>query len=83
MRRWVAERGIDCPADMSVVGFNNMPFLDKLKPPLTTVAIPHLQIGREAGRMLLEAIRDGERAPRTVLLPLSLEVRGSTAPPAS
>ena len=34
-----AERGIDCPSEVSVVGFNDMPFLDKLRPPLTTVAV--------------------------------------------
>jgi LacI family transcriptional regulator len=74
-----AERGIACPADVSVVGFNNMPFLDKLAPPLTTVAIPHHQIGVEAGRMLLESINEPARTARSILLPLSLAVRGSTA----
>ena len=52
------ERGIDCPVQMSVVGFNDMPFLDKLQPPLTTIAIPHQQIGAEAARLLLDAIAD-------------------------
>ncbi len=74
-----AERGISCPRDMSVVGFNDMAFLDKLAPPLTTIAIPHQQIGAEAARMLLEAIADPSRPARTVQLPLSLVVRGSTA----
>jgi LacI family transcriptional regulator len=76
------ERAIDCPSQMSVVGFNDMPFLDKLRPPLTTIAIPHQQIGAEAARLLLDAIADPSRAARSVLLPLSLVVRGSTAPPA-
>jgi LacI family transcriptional regulator len=78
-----AERGIDCPGEMSVVGFNDMPFLDKLAPPLTTVAIPHQQIGAEAARLLLDAISEPDRPARSVLLPLTLVVRGSTAPPAS
>ncbi|MBZ5737944.1 LacI family DNA-binding transcriptional regulator [Nocardioides mangrovi] len=76
-----AERGIDCPSEISVVGFNDMPFLDKLRPPLTTIAIPHQQIGAEAARLLLDAIADPARPARSVLLPLSLVVRGSTAPP--
>lgn len=76
-----AERSIDCPDDVSVVGFNDMPFLDKLRPPLTTVAIPHHQIGVEAARMLLESFKE-DRPASSVLLPLSLVVRGSTAPPA-
>jgi LacI family transcriptional regulator len=76
------ERGISCPDDMSVVGFNGMPFLDKLRPPLTTIAIPHQQIGAEAARLLLDSIADPHRPARSVLLPLALVVRGSTAPPA-
>lgn len=76
-----AERGISCPDDMSVVGFNDMPFLDKMRPPLTTIAVPHHQIGAEAARLLLDAIAEPDRPSRSVLLPLSLVVRGSTAPP--
>ena len=76
-----AERDITCPDDMSVVGFNDMPFLDKLRPPLTTIAIPHHQIGAEAARLLLDAIAEPNRPARSVQLPLSLVVRGSTAPP--
>ncbi|HEX6150728.1 LacI family DNA-binding transcriptional regulator [Nocardioides sp.] len=74
-----AERAIECPREVSVVGFNDMPFLDKLAPPLTTLAIPHQQIGAEAARLLLDAIAEPDRPARSVMLPLSLIVRGSTA----
>ena len=76
-----AERGLSCPADISVVGFNGMPFLDKMNPPLTTVAIPHYEIGSEAARLLLDTIEEPDRHPRSVLLSPSLTVRDSTAPP--
>jgi LacI family transcriptional regulator len=76
-----AERGIDCPGDISVVGFNDMPFLDKLRPPLTTIAIPHQEIGAEAARLLLESIAEPDRQVRSVLFPLALVVRGSTTAP--
>lgn len=76
-----AERSISCPGEISVVGFNDMPFLDKLAPPLTTIAIPHHQIGAEAARLLLDAIAEPTRGARSVLLPLTLVVRGSTAVP--
>ncbi|MFI9510334.1 LacI family DNA-binding transcriptional regulator [Nocardia sp. NPDC052566] len=76
-----AERNIACPTDISVVGFNGMPFLDKLRPPLTTVAVPHHALGQEAARMLLDAITSPDRPPRSVLLPPSLTVRGSTTAP--
>jgi LacI family transcriptional regulator len=76
-----AERDISCPDDVSVIGFNDMPFLDKLRPPLTTVRVPHYAIGAEAARMLVETIDEPNRHPRSLLLPLSLVVRQSTAPP--
>jgi LacI family transcriptional regulator len=78
-----AERGLTCPDDVSVVGFNDMPLLDKLRPPLTSVGIPQHQVGVEAARMLLESINEPDRPARSVLLPVSLVVRGSTAPPRS
>ena len=78
-----AERGLDCPRDISVVGFNDMPFLDKLRPPLTTIAVPHHRIGVEAARMLLEALAEPDRPPRSVLVPVNLTARGSTTPPST
>lgn len=75
-----AERDIVCPDDISVVGFNEMPFLDKMRPPLTTISLPHYEIGTEAARMLLETIDNPERGARSVLLPTALVVRQSTAP---
>lgn len=77
----LAERGLSCPDDVSVVGFNDTPFMDKLSPPLTTVRIPHYELGAEAARLLLAEIQEPRRHPRSVLMPLTLVVRGSTAPP--
>lgn len=77
------ERGISCPEEMSVVGFNDMPIVDKLSPPLTTVHIPHYQVGVESARLLLDRIENETAPAKSVLLPLELVVRGSTAPPAA
>jgi LacI family transcriptional regulator len=76
-----AARGIDCPGEVSVVGFNAMPFADRFSPPLTTIGIPHYEIGVAAADMLLELLRDGDAAPREVVLPARLIVRGSTSRP--
>lgn len=75
------EAGLSCPEDISVVGFNNMPFIDRLRPPMTTISFPHYQVGTEAGRLILERIAaDGE--PRTIhYLAPELIVRRSTARP--
>jgi LacI family transcriptional regulator len=75
------ERGLACPGDLSVMGFNDMPFIDKLRPPLTSVRVPHYQVGAEAARMLIETLQDPTRHPRSVLLPLTMKARQSTAPP--
>jgi LacI family transcriptional regulator len=77
----LAERGLSCPDDVSVVGFNDMPFVDKLSPPLTTVRIPHYEVGAEAAHLLLERLRAPSRSARSILLPLTLVNRKSTAPP--
>jgi LacI family transcriptional regulator len=79
----LAERGMSCPEDLSVVGFNDMPFLDKLRPPMTTIGLSHYDVGAEAARMLLARIEKPGRRPRPVLVPLSLVIRRSTARPSS
>lgn len=74
------ELGLRCPEDVSVVGFNDMPFVDKLSPPLTTVRVPHSQIGAEAARILLRWMTERTASSSTTTLPVELVVRGSTAP---
>lgn len=74
------DRGLACPADISVVGHNDMPFMDQVDPPLTTVRVPQVEVGAEAARTLL-ALRAGEMPPLRRVLPTSLVVRGSSAEP--
>lgn len=76
----LAERGMRCPEDVSVVGFNDMPFAARFQPPLTTIHIPHYEIGRAAGELMLERLQDGEAVPREIRLEPQLVVRESTAP---
>jgi LacI family transcriptional regulator len=74
------EAGLSCPADMSVVGFNDMPFIDRLRPPLTTIRFAHYQVGTEAAQLLLERIFGQEGPVKVLYLAPELVVRGSTAP---
>lgn len=76
------ELGLNCPADISVTGFNDMPFVNRLSPPLTSLHIPLDEIGVQAAELLLERIRDPDSPVRTVNLLPKLIVRGSTAAPA-
>ena len=75
----LAEAGVACPDGVSVTGFNDMPFVDRLSPPLTTVRIPHYELGREAARRLIELIETPDSPPRATTLRPELIVRGSTA----
>jgi LacI family transcriptional regulator len=74
------EMGKDIPRDVSVVGFNDMPFVDMFQPALTTVHVPQYQIGLETARLLLERLENDEAMSKHVLLPSRLVVRGSTGP---
>src|SRR5215204_6521566 len=77
-----AERGVRCPEEVSVVGFNDMPFAARFSPPLTTIHIPHYEIGQGAAELMLERLHDADLAPREIRLEPSLVVRESTASPA-
>jgi LacI family transcriptional regulator len=77
----LAEHGLRCPEDVSVVGFNDVAFMDKLTPALTTVHSPQYELGAEAARMLLDELREPRTHPRSVVLPVTFKVRHSTAPP--
>jgi len=72
---------INVPKQVSVVGYNGMPFAEMLSPALTTVAMPAEQMGQQAARLLLNAIEDQDAPKQKVLLAPKLEVRQSTAPP--
>lgn len=74
-------RGLRCPEDVSIVGFNDMPFVDRLRPALTSVRIPQREIGIVAADLLLQRLVDDSLPAREILLEPTLIVRGSTAPP--
>ena len=59
--------GIDVPADLSVVGYDDQEHMAAfLTPPLTSVALPHRAMGEAAARLLLDAIEAGRTPPATV-----------------
>jgi LacI family transcriptional regulator len=76
------ERRLCCPDDISVVGYNDMPFVDRFRPALTTVRVPHYELGATAARLMLEQVQGTDAPARQLLLSPELVIRGSTAPPA-
>lgn len=77
----LAERGLGCPADVSVSGYNDAPFVDMVMPPLTTVRIRQREMGLEAARLLLERMANPDAPAVDILLRPTLVVRQSTAAP--
>lgn len=75
-----ARRGLPCPDDVSVIGVNDMTFMDKTQP--TRVRVAHHEIGAEVARLLLETFQEPQHPPRAVLLRPAPVARSSTAPPA-
>lgn len=74
----LAELGLRVPGDIAISGFNDMPFLDKLRPPLTTVRIPHYKMGAQAARTLLARLSNREAPIEHIRFKPDLVVRGST-----
>jgi LacI family transcriptional regulator len=73
------EAGLKVPRDISIVGHNDMPLVDMLDPPLTTIRLPHRELGWRAAEMLFDEIECKAFSPSTVVLRPDLVVRGSTA----
>lgn len=81
----IAEAGLSIPEDISVVGFDNqLNIADALRPALTTVQLPHYEMGAWAAHKLLAAI-DPENSeplePEHARIACPLVVRSSVAPP--
>jgi len=79
----LAERGLSIPADVSVIGFDDLPEAHWISPTLTTVRQPTIALGAAAVKALLELSRNGEsgsRPPTRMELTTELVVRASTGP---
>ncbi|WP_247999577.1 LacI family DNA-binding transcriptional regulator [Escherichia marmotae] len=62
-------RRIKVPDDLAVVGFGDSDVSKVCQPPLTTMAVPHRKIGLEAGKALLERIREGNWSDQVLIAP--------------
>lgn len=81
--RAIRDAGRRVGEDVSVTGYNDIPLLDLMQPPMTAVRVPYRHMGREAAAALLAMIGGESDAPSGVSIRLAptLAVRGSTAPP--
>lgn len=72
--------GLKVPADISVVGFDDIDFATLTKPALTTVNLPRNELGRRAVEMLLKSLDSPQTEGAEVRIPTNLIIRQSTAP---
>jgi LacI family transcriptional regulator len=80
--RELATRGLSVPGDISVIGFDDAPLAEMVSPPLTTIRQPMEDMANTAVTLLLDRVRGANGSePARHVLPTSLVVRDSTAPP--
>lgn len=73
--------GFSVPDDLSVVGFDNLPFSGFLMPPLTTIHVDAVAQGNRAADMLIRLLKGETIEHRRITVPTDLIVRKSCAPP--
>lgn len=75
----VSTRGIRVPDDLSIAGFDDIPFAAYTTPPLTTAAVPSFEIGRDAWAAMHALLTGGEPTASATFTP-EVVVRASTGP---
>ncbi|QTA37444.1 LacI family DNA-binding transcriptional regulator [Thermosipho ferrireducens] len=72
------DRGFKIPEDVSVTGFDDIPFSKHYKPPLTTVRQPMYEMGMKAAELLVKIIEEKQINTEGIILEPQLVIRGST-----
>jgi LacI family transcriptional regulator len=75
--RAIREANLRVPADVALVGFDDLPFAAYIQPPLTTIHQPIRALGEAAVQLLIEHLNNPEEARASVILPTHLVVRNS------
>lgn len=78
----LADRGVRVPEQLSVAGFDDIPFARYTSPPLTTAAVPATELGERAWTALYAQLTGDAPEPFTTMTP-RVVLRASTAAPRS
>jgi DNA-binding LacI/PurR family transcriptional regulator len=76
-------RGLRLPDDVSLVGFDDVPWMEMVSPAITVVEQPAVEMGRRAAALLLRRLANPAAEATVERLQPTLVVRGSTGPPAA
>ena len=79
--RAARERGLSLPRDLSIIGYDDLPFAAFLEPPLTTIRTRPVEQGERATRMLIGMIRGDGGLEQIAGLRAEFVLRGSCAAP--
>ena len=74
------ERGLVCPRDLSIVGYHDLPHVERVVPPLTSIRQPREELGRIAAELLVQMLTSPDGLPASRKLVPTLVVRQSTGP---
>lgn len=74
------KHGLQIPADISVIGIDDIKAAQYVTPALTTIQIPMQEMGKKAVKLIFSSL-NGDDIPRRTVLPHKLVIRGTTAPP--
>lgn len=78
----IKARGLSCPGDVSVVGYDSYEWQDVFSPRLSTVHQPAYLMGQRAAKLLIQRLREGRsEKPENIVLRPTMVVRGSSEPP--
>jgi len=74
------ELSLDVPADVSITGFDDLELASVVVPALTTIHVPHREMGTKAAQALIEMV-EKKVVQKSVELESSIRIRGTLAPP--
>ena len=74
----INQRGLKIPQEISVVAIGCSDLVDLTDPPLTTIKVPVVEVGRASARVLIEIIEKGYSKEKDIVIPSALVIREST-----
>lgn len=77
----INECQLNIPEDISIIGFDDMPWAGSINPPLTVVKQPAYEMGRRAGELFFQRISDPQRDAVRIVMDPKLIVRKSSSSP--
>jgi LacI family transcriptional regulator len=77
--RVLRQRRLAIPRDVSLVAFDDVPWMEMVQPALSAVRQPTFEMGRRAGLLLLRRLQDPSAGRTVEVLQPELVVRGSTS----